>query len=62
MKHCFVCKKFSEVTPIGMRKIKCREIYLCEECTKEIVQIKLKEETQTKVCPKGKTYLMHLNK
>lgn len=44
MRQCFVCKDFKEVKPIGMKEIKCKEVFLCEECNEEVKKISSKNK------------------
>lgn len=41
-KPCFICKLNKEVKPIGLKKMGCKEIYLCENCSTEMKDMHIK--------------------
>lgn len=38
--HCFICKLCKDTKPIGLKKMGCKEIYICQECNAEMKEIK----------------------
>jgi len=42
LRCCFVCKITCKVKPIGIKKMGCKEIYICEKCDQEMTALEYK--------------------
>jgi hypothetical protein len=45
--RCFICKFTREIKPVGLKKMGCKEIYICKECDKEMAAPKFQTPSTT---------------